>query len=119
VQPAGGGAQTGGGEEFDRADPHSRWRRYSTGPTGEVDDAPPVIPYPHPIVEVVGGAPGEVEDGAALERHPHVASARLDARDVAEARHEGPAEIDLMLAKRDLEPEDRERPALLRQLGYL
>ena len=61
----------------------------------EVHDAAPAVPHAHAVVEVVGGEAVEVEHGPALERHPHVAAARLDARDVAEARHERPAEVDL------------------------
>ena len=74
------------------------------------------VPHPHAVVEVIGGVAVEVEHGAALERHAHVEASRLDASDVAEARHEWPAEIDLTLPERDLEPEDRDRAALFRQL---
>ena len=59
----------------------------------------------------------EMEDGPALESHPQVAAIRLDSRDVAEARHERPTEVDLALPMGDLEPEDLERPALLQLLG--
>ena len=81
----------------------------------EVHDAPPAVPHPHAVVEVAGGEAVEVEHGPALESHPHVAAARLDARDVAEARHEGPAEVDLALPVGDLDPEDLDRAALLGQ----
>ena len=81
----------------------------------EVHDAAPAVPHPHAVVEVVGGEAVEVEHGPALESHPHVAAARLDARDVAEARHEGPAEVDLALPADDLDPEDLDRAALLGQ----
>src|SRR5215218_7893770 len=83
VQPAGGGAQPGGGEELDRADPQ----------TVEVDDAPPAVPHPHAVVEVAGVETVEVEHGPALENHPHLTAARLDARDLAETRHEWPADV--------------------------
>jgi len=54
----------------------------------------------------------KVEHGPALESHLHIAVARLDARDVAEARHERPVEVDLALAVGDLDPEDLDRAAL-------
>ncbi len=83
----------------------------------EIHDAAPAVPHSHAVVEVVGGEAVEVEHGPALERHPHVAAARLDARDVAEARHERPAEVDLALPVGDLDPEDLDRAALLELLG--
>ncbi|MEO5896130.1 MAG: hypothetical protein ABIS06_10540 [Vicinamibacterales bacterium] len=96
--------------------PHARWRWDSIGPTREIDNAPPVVPHAHAVVEVISGHAVEVEHGPAFERHPHVTAARLDASDVAEARHEWPTEIDLTLPERDLESKDRDRAALLRQL---
>src|SRR6185295_12455959 len=105
VQPVGGGAWPGGGEELDGADPQ----------TVEVDDAPPAVPHPHAVVEVAGGEAVEVEHGPALESHPHLSAARLDARDLAEARHEKPDAIDRALPVGDLDPEDLDRAALLGQ----
>ena len=103
MQPDGHGGQRGGGEKLDGEDPQ----------TVEVDDAPPGVPDPHAVVEIAGLEAVEVEDGAALESHPHVAAACLEARDVAEARHEEPAEADLAFALGELEPEELERAALL------
>ena len=105
VQPVGGGAEQGRWEELDRADPQ----------TIEVDHAPPAVPHPHAVVEVAGGEAVEVEHGPALESHSHVAAARLDARDVAEARHEKPAEVNRVFPVGDLDPEDLDRAAHLGQ----
>ena len=102
VQPVGGGVQRGGGEELDRADPQ----------TVEVDDAPLAVPHAHIVVEVAGLEAVEVEHGPALESHPYLAAARLDARDLAEARHELPADFDRSLPVGDLDSEDLDRVAL-------
>ncbi len=72
----------------------------------EVGHAPRAIPHPHAVVEVAGGEAVEVEHGSALESDPHVAATRLDARDVAEAGHEKPAEVDGALPVDDLDPKD-------------
>src|SRR3954470_21879832 len=106
VQPVGGGAWRGGGEELDPEDPQ----------TVEVDDAPPAVPHPHAVVEVAGFEAVEVvEYGPTLESHPYLFAMRLDARDVTEARHERPAEVDRALPAGDLDPEDLDRAALLGQ----
>ena len=102
MQPHGHGGQRGGGEKVDGADPQ----------TVEVDDAPPGVPDAHAVVEIAGLEAVEVEDGAALERHLDVAAACLEARDVAEARHEEPAEADLALPLGELETEELDRVAL-------
>ncbi len=78
-------------------------------PIVEVHDSARAVPHSHAVVEVVGGEAVEVEHGPALESHPHVA-ARLDARDVAVAHHESPAEVNLALQVRDLDPEDLDGP---------
>ena len=102
VQPIGGGAWPTGGEEVDGADLR----------LVEVHDAAPAVPHPHAVGEVVGGVAVEVEHGPALESHPQVPAVRLDARDVAEARHERPGEVDLAFPVEDFDPEDLERAAL-------
>src|SRR3954468_13919974 len=107
AQPVGGGARRGGGEELDSAEPQ----------TVEVDDAPPAVPHPHAVVEVAGlEAVEAAEYGPTLESHPHLFAMALDARDVAEARHERPAEVDRALPLEHLEPEELDdRTALLGQ----
>ena len=61
------------------------------------------VPHAHAIIEVVDGGIIGDEYGPALERQPHVTAERLDASDVAKARHEGPAEIELAAADFDAE----------------
>ena len=80
-------------------------------------NAAPVVPYSQAVGEVVGGEAVEVEHGPALESHPNVATLCLDARDVAEAPHERPAEVDLALPLGDPDPEDLDRAELHELLG--
>ena len=75
-------------------------------PSVEVHDAAPAVPHAHAVVDVAGGEAVELEHRPALERHLHVSDVRLDARDVAEPRHEQPAEVDRTIPAADLEPED-------------
>ena len=86
-------------------------------PLVEVHDAAPGVPHSHAVGEVVRGEAVEVEHGPALESHPKVETPRLDARDVAEAPHERPAEADLALPVGDLDPEDLNLAALLELFG--
>jgi hypothetical protein len=102
VQPVRGGVQRRRGEELDRADLQAV----------EVDDAPPAVPHPHAVVEVARLEAVEVEGGPVLQGHPHLAALRLDARDLAEAHHEEPADS---LPAADLDPEDGTRAVLLGQ----
>ena len=75
--------------------------------SADVQNPPAAVPHAYAIIEVVeGGVIGD-EYGPALERQPHLTAERLDASDVAEARHEGPAEIELATA--DFDAEDRDR----------
>jgi hypothetical protein len=94
-----------GGKKLDGADPQ----------TVEIDDTPLAVPNPHAVVEVAGGQAVEVERGAALESHPHGGAAGFDTGNVAETRHEQPAQVHATLPPGDLEPEDLDRVALLRQ----
>jgi len=102
VQPIGGSAWAAVGQEVDGADP----------PLVEIHDAVAAVPHPDAIGEVVGSEEVEVEHGPALESHLQVPALRLDARDVAEARHERPGEVDLVFLLEDFDPEDLNRAAL-------
>jgi len=75
------------------------------------------VPHSHAVGKVVGAEAIEVKHGPAFESHPQLAAARLDARDVAEARHERPVEFESGLPAGDFEPEDLDRVALLEVLG--
>src|SRR5262245_27619367 len=105
VKPVGDGAEPGGpgrgGEELDGADPV------------EVHGAATGVPDTHAVVVGAGLEAAEGEHGPALAGDPHLANARLDARDVAEARHEGAADLVRAVMGADLEPEQLDRPALL------
>ena len=103
------------GEELDRADL----------PRREVDGAARAVPDAHAVVEVAGFEAVEGEGSAALERHAHLGveigavldgapqpvAVGLDAGDIAEARHEGPAQVEGAVAPVDLDAEDLERGA--------